>query len=167
LNITGEAGSGKTTFVRHILGSVRESCASLRPFLPVIINCLLVGSVNVAHADLAYAAVAALKEAVSLDSLPPAFKREKCKTIIEGGERRLREGGFRTASELMSWFKDLQDIAASNTQLIIVFDNLDQLGPNWVHELFSLSRALFLLLRCHILLVLRPTTHKFVLEKCG
>jgi Cdc6-like AAA superfamily ATPase len=44
LSVIGSVGVGKTTFLRYVLQSLRAECASLRPYVPVFINCVALAS---------------------------------------------------------------------------------------------------------------------------
>jgi hypothetical protein len=47
LIIIGSVGIGKTTFINHVLFTLRRKCLSLQHIIPIVINCLGIGTNDV------------------------------------------------------------------------------------------------------------------------
>src|SRR5215469_18459262 len=61
LSVIGSVGVGKTTFLRYVLRSLRAECVSLRPYVPVFINCVALASPHPNYSDLLFEIVGSIE----------------------------------------------------------------------------------------------------------
>jgi hypothetical protein len=160
LALVGTVGVGKTTFLRYVLGRVREHCPSLQRFVPVILNCLAIGNSSPSYTDLMYEAARALQ---SQRELIPNFERLSRSTLWKNAKFSTARSAVSTtaqsaASQIVALIQKASDLCSPAKEPVIIFDNVDQLTPEAVSRICALATSLHLNTRLAIVTAMRPAT---------
>lgn len=157
LSILGTVGVGKTTFVRHVLHTLRTKCLSLRRFVPLILNVLKTGNPDPADADLIYLLVGSIRTALSdsglADSAKPSIHEALAKVDLLRGQAL-------TTSHFIDVVARFRDALPAGMEPVVVFDNVDHLTPSSVVRVAELARGVHLSTNACVVTTLRPSVHR-------
>lgn len=157
LSVVGNVGVGKTTFLRYVLRTLRAKCDSLRPYVPVFLNCIALGSTRPLHDDLLYELIQAVRTAVSVHEADDVIDDRVVRSLL--AEVNPLAEVRRTASQFVEFLLRLKGACRAGCEPVIVFDNVDQLAPETVSDIVALARAVHLRTGLCVITAMRPATH--------
>jgi len=170
LSVIGSVGVGKTTFLRYVLRSLRAECVSLRPYVPVFINCVALASPHPNYSDLLFEIVGSIehvflgkKSGATTNGTPdPAIDAEKTQSLSL--EYRQLGSSLRSASDIVEFVQRLTQVCQAGCEPVVIFDNVDQLKPEVVADIVALARSVHLRTGLCVITAMRPATHSTQVE---
>jgi hypothetical protein len=170
LSVIGSVGVGKTTFLRYVLQSLRAECASLRPYVPVFINCVALASPHPEYHDLLFEIVGSVEQ-VFLGKKSDVSTGGKSDPAIGVAQTQslladYRQLGFslRNASDIVEFLQRLRRVCQEGCEPVVIFDNVDQLKPEVVADIVALARSVHLRTGLCVITAMRPATHSTQVE---
>jgi hypothetical protein len=161
LSVVGSVGVGKTSFIRYVLQTVRSECPRLQAFAPIIVNCLAIGTRSPQPQDLLYELLRAIKSWTAEEAQRGQVRPELSKLYDDALQAyRAQPSAEETSAGFIDLVSRLKDSLGDKNQLLLVFDNLDQMFPQSVTEICSLARAVHVALRVGVVVTMRPTTYR-------
>jgi Cdc6-like AAA superfamily ATPase len=157
LSILGAVGIGKTTFIHYVLNDLRKRCPSLRHFVPIIMNCLRIGTSEPTYQDFIYEISNATRESLIDQSNIGLTDFNPLQALLT--DSALEHTGGASSAHFVDFVSALKSACGKQVQPIIVFDNVDQLSPESVIRVGELGRAVHLKTGLCIVTALRPATH--------
>lgn len=157
LSILGTSGVGKTTFLKHICFHLQDQLPSLQFCRFIYVDLLGLDNERPTHRDYAQllmdAATGALTEIVPVDML---------RTL----DQLLRRSGTGSndigITDIHRLVRNIRVLA--NRELVIIFDNIDQLKPETVVAVSALARAIFVATDQAVVVSLRPPSESIRAE---
>jgi hypothetical protein len=166
LSVVGNVGVGKTTFIRYVLEHLRAECPSLGHFVPLVLNCLAIGTNSPSYRDLLYELFRAIKRHQVTSTKAGKSGEHILNLSIDEAQSEVGSlgGGDLSSSQFLHFLKQLR-ASAIGLEPIIVFDNLDQLDPDAVSKICTLGRAVYLTTQLCVVTAMRPATYRTQVER--
>jgi Cdc6-like AAA superfamily ATPase len=120
LSIVGTVGVGKTTFIRYVLNDLRKACSSLQPFLPVIMNCLAIGTYRPSLQDLVYEISRSVRNLLSDESARKALHIEQIDKLL--ADYAIIDTAIQSPAQFVEFTSRLKRACRSGFEPVIVFD---------------------------------------------
>lgn len=154
--LVGPVGVGKSTLLRYVLRCLPESIGSLRDLFPIIVNAASPGQRYPSDEQLLNRALDSIERSVqaidswghdNTDALTAALEKARLDFSTSPS---FPETLFRTINALKA--------AAPRLNVVLAFDNVDQILPNRVRDLCAAARGAYLTTGSAAIVALRPST---------
>lgn len=148
INLIGNVGIGKSTFLTYLFRHVRAYSSTLSSFNIIFVNCLAVGN-NPSKLDILQQVCSSIDPVVSEEcQLSDIIKHYAAKDVANN-------------TTIISFIKDVEDaIKPKYTRNIVIFDNVDQIKTKKVAKIIELARGLFINTRSYVIVPMRPPTYE-------
>lgn len=154
--LIGKVGTGKTTFLRNVAYNLSSSLPSLRSLCFVYLDFLKLSEFQAETKDvfdLLITQTQAILRSRPVDQPFQIDRKRDFYKFVADLYTRIDAAGISDINRYLNKFKSIFDL-----QLVLLFDNIDQLRPEFAAQVVALARSIFFATNQSVIIAIRPVT---------